>query len=118
MLHTTGDGAGPATRPLAVLSRADWEPRADAHERRAAAHADPFVARRHRGAKHPVEDFLFTYYTLKPAQLKRWHPGTGTVLLDAAGRSAEKFDRPLTDAELSALGLDASSGAVTVDAAA
>ncbi len=106
------------TRPVAVLSRADWEPRALAHERRAARYADPFVARRHRGAEHPVEDFLFTYYTLKPAQLKRWHPGAGVVLLDAAGRAGERFYRPLTGSELAPLGLDASSGAVTVDDAA
>ena len=37
--------------------------------------ADPFVRRREQGQAHPVEDFLFTYYTLKPGQFKRWHPG-------------------------------------------
>ncbi|WP_434543565.1 hypothetical protein [Kocuria rosea] len=73
------------------------------------------MARRHRGQKHPVEDFLFTYYTLKPAQLKRWHPGAGTVLLDAAERAWERFYRPLTGAELEALGLTGRDGAVTVD---
>ncbi|MFI7580037.1 3-methyladenine DNA glycosylase [Kocuria kalidii] len=103
------------TRPVVVLPREEWAPRAHAHERRAAACADPFVARRHRGAKHPVEDFLFTYYTLKPAQLKRWHPGAGTVLLDAAEREREKFYRPLTGPELAALGLGADAGAVVVD---
>ena len=37
-----------------------------------------------RGATHPVEDFLFTYYPFKPAMLKRWHPGVG-VALDGDG---------------------------------
>ena len=32
------------------------------------------------GEKHPVHDFLFTYYSQRPAQLRRWHPGWGVVL--------------------------------------
>ncbi len=46
--------------------------------------------RRHRtspdaanGVKHPVHDFLFTYYSQRPAQLRRWHPGYGVALADA-----------------------------------
>lgn len=42
---------------------------------------------------HPVEDFLFTYYRLRPAQLRRWHPGAGTALLDAGERSEWRFHR-------------------------
>jgi hypothetical protein len=41
------------------------------------------LTRAARGEKHPVEDFLFTYYSLRPAQLRRWHPGAGVVLLGA-----------------------------------
>ncbi len=33
-----------------------------------------------RHEKHPVDDFLFEYYSYRPAQLARWHPGTGSVL--------------------------------------
>ncbi len=40
-----------------------------------AAWVDPHLARRERGEKHPVEDFLFTYYRHSPARLRRWHPG-------------------------------------------
>jgi hypothetical protein len=29
---------------------------------------------------HPVHDFLFTYYSQRPAGLRRWHPGFGRVL--------------------------------------
>jgi hypothetical protein len=32
----------------------------------------------------PVEEFLWTYYFLKPAHLRQWHPGAGVVLADAA----------------------------------
>jgi hypothetical protein len=43
----------------------------------------PHLTRRRSGVKHPVEDFLFTYYSHRPAQLRRWHPGAGVVLRDA-----------------------------------
>lgn len=33
--------------------------------------------------KHPIHDFLFTYYAHRPAQLLRWHPGFGVRLEDA-----------------------------------
>jgi hypothetical protein len=36
---------------------------------------------------HPVWDFLFTYYSLRPRQLRIWHPGFGVALAgDAAAR--------------------------------
>ena len=57
---------------LEVLAPADWLSRAAAHEQRARAFGEPFVARRMKGRKHPIEDFLFTYYTQKPGQLYRW----------------------------------------------
>ena len=41
------------------------------------------LARRQRGEKHPVEDFLFTYYRLRPGALRRWHPGVGDGAVDA-----------------------------------
>ena len=40
--------------------------------------------RRSTGRPHPVEDFLFTYYPFRPAALRRWHPGAGVHLADAA----------------------------------
>ncbi|GAA1411716.1 hypothetical protein GCM10009662_52640 [Catellatospora coxensis] len=42
------------------------------------------LARRRDGVKHPVHDFLFTYYSHRPAQLRRWHPGHGVLLRDGA----------------------------------
>lgn len=43
----------------------------------------PHLARRRRGEPHPVEDFLFTYYSHRPSRLRRWHPGAQVVLADA-----------------------------------
>ena len=33
-------------------------------------------------------DFLFTYYSLRPRQLRVWHPGFGVVLGGDGGASA------------------------------
>ena len=67
-----------------LLAEADWTER----ERRHVARAEPIVApRRERartGRTHPVWDFLFTYYSYKPTQLLRWHPGYGMRLAGAA----------------------------------
>ncbi|WP_433537418.1 3-methyladenine DNA glycosylase [Micromonospora sp. CA-249363] len=67
----------------AVLDVATWQARRRAHEERADAWLTPHLARRRRGERHPVEDFLFTYYSHRPAQLRRWHPGAGVELRDA-----------------------------------
>jgi len=47
------------------------------HERRAADRLERF---RHPGSYHPVFDFLFEYYPVRPSHLKRWHPGIDTAL--------------------------------------
>lgn len=105
---------------LVHLPQEDWLPRQAAYQQRVRRYSDPYLARRSAGQKHPVEDFLFTYYTQKPGQLLRWHPGAGVVLSgpEAAGRNGWKFYRPLEDAELAAAGLPTGTAAVTVDVGA
>jgi hypothetical protein len=66
-----------------VLTRPQWSARAAAHESRVDGWLADHLDRRRRGEKHPVFDFLFTYYSYRPAQLRRWHPGAGVVLEDA-----------------------------------
>jgi hypothetical protein len=66
----------------AVLAEADWAARAQAHRERAEA----FLAQHTSERPHPVWDFLFTYYSLRPRQLLRWHPGYGVVLPGEAAR--------------------------------
>ena len=61
-------------------ARTDWQARRDAHLARVAAPADAFVERRSRQEKHPVHDFLFTYYNFSPAKLKQWLPPLGIRL--------------------------------------
>ncbi len=68
---------------MEVWRREEWLPRAEAHAARIDALVAPHLARREAGLKHPVHDFLFTYYSQRPAQLRRWHPGYGVRLADA-----------------------------------
>ena len=58
------------------------------HRRRVDAWVGPHLERRQRGEAHPVEDFLFTYYSQRPAALRRWHPGYGEVL---TGPEADEY---------------------------
>lgn len=74
-----------STTVLTRLGAPTWRAAADAHAARADALTAAHRARAARGEKHPVEDFLFTYYSYKPAVLRRWHPGAGVELQDAAG---------------------------------
>jgi hypothetical protein len=75
-----------------ILARETWERRAEAHADRVDRWVQPHLERRRRAVKHPVHDFLFTYYSQRPAALRRWHPGWGVVLLEAEG--SELADRP------------------------
>src|SRR5699024_3918079 len=67
-----------------VLRETDWRERERAHEARARALTAGHRERRAQGEAHPVEDFLWTYYSLKPSHLHRWHPGAGILLENAA----------------------------------
>jgi hypothetical protein len=66
-----------------ILTPQEWRARAAAHTARVDVRVQPHLERRRRGEKHPVHDFLFTYYSHRPAALRRWHPGYGVTLLDA-----------------------------------
>ncbi|MEV8266411.1 3-methyladenine DNA glycosylase [Microbacterium sp. NPDC076911] len=66
-----------------ALAPSEWNAREQAHHERADALTYGRRQRASRGQTHPVDDFLYTYYSYKPAILRRWHPGEG-VRLDAA----------------------------------
>ena len=57
-----------------------WRARAEAHTARIESLIGPYLSERARGRKHPVIDFLFTYYSARPVQVRRWHPGFGAAL--------------------------------------
>ena len=85
-----------------VLPEAEWQARQSAHESRVARWLDGVAHRRRRAVRHPVEDFLFEYYSFRPAQLRRWHPGHGVVLGgDAATALLQRRDYVATAAGVS-----------------
>jgi hypothetical protein len=60
----------------------EWRPLAAAHAEQVDAWS---LGRRTRqGVRHPIDDFLWHYYSFRPAHLRRWHPGVGVALEDAA----------------------------------
>jgi len=67
---------------MTVLESRDWVARRDAHHLRVDATVADHLERARHGIKHPIENFLFTYYRTRPAELRRWHPGLGVVLAD------------------------------------
>jgi hypothetical protein len=86
---TVSDLSSPTT-VADVLDEPDWTRRRDQHRKRVAATVGDYRERRSQGGVDPVMDFLFRYYTLRPGQLARWHPGFGVTL---RGPSAAAYAR-------------------------
>jgi hypothetical protein len=59
---------------MRLLSHEEWTQRSQAHRALVSPIADAFLQRRGIAKKHPVYDFLFTYYTFSPTKLKQWVP--------------------------------------------
>ena len=89
---TVVTAAGPRT-----LRAPEWAAAESAHRDRARRLTAAHRARRERGERHAVEDFLFDYYALRAARLERWHPGVGVRLApggpdpDAAAARLEEW---------------------------
>ena len=69
---------------MQTLPELNWLARREAHQERVDGLLADHRERRSRGTAHPVEDFLFDYYSFRPAQLRQWHPGAGVGLGGAA----------------------------------
>jgi hypothetical protein len=67
-------------QPVAVVP-AKWAGLSAAHAQRVDDATAEHRTRRGSGRAHPVEDFLFTYYSFTPRRLRRWHAGGGRALL-------------------------------------
>lgn len=68
-----------------MLAVPQWSALARAHAVRADDLTAGHRSRRSAGQTHAIDDFIFTYYSLSPGRLRRWHPGVGTRLLSAQG---------------------------------
>jgi hypothetical protein len=76
-----------AAETTGTLEAAEWSVLEQAHQERADAFTAGRRARVGAGQTHPVDDFLFVYYPFRPGLLRRWHPGAGVRLADAAGHN-------------------------------
>eukprot|EP00968_Pinguiococcus_pyrenoidosus_P001913 scaffold97_cov261-Pinguiococcus_pyrenoidosus.AAC.4 len=71
-----GHLAQAATSNMHSLDAKTWQLRKQAYEERLA----PVL--KHRDRDHPIFNFLWKYYTLKPQKVLRWSPGPHVVLED------------------------------------
>lgn len=70
---------------MRVVARRAWMSDKESYLGRVRPWVEDRLRRTSRGEKHPVYDFLFEYYSFRPAHLLRWTPGFG-VLLEGATR--------------------------------
>ena len=91
-----------------TLAEDAWLARREAHEKRVDPWIAPRLERSSRGERHPVDDFLFEYYSYRPGHLRRWHPGVGIAL---TGVAAEEF---LALAHYERLGIGIGASAATL----
>ncbi|MGH3967617.1 MAG: 3-methyladenine DNA glycosylase [Mycobacterium sp.] len=68
-----------------LLNEPDWRARELAYCHRVEA----FLGDHRAGRPHPVWDFLFSYYNVRPGQLRCWHPGFGVAL--AGGEAVRRY---------------------------
>ena len=87
-----------------VLPAQAWLAAARGHETAVDERVAGHLSRRQRGEAHPVEDFLFTYYRLRPGALRRWSPGVGVGLevvgapaVELAERAARRWHHVVDD---------------------
>ena len=63
-----------------ILSHAEWTAQREKHVRKVEELTAAARERRTRGERHPVWDFMFSYYPVTPGKLAHWHPGIGVAL--------------------------------------
>jgi len=70
-----------------TLTEVAWTAAQAAHQASVDTWLLPHRQRAERGEKHPVMDFLFTYYSFRANWVRRWHPGIGVTLLGAGAQA-------------------------------
>jgi hypothetical protein len=94
--HVAAITDGRFERIRMIIEAAQWSGLEEEHQVEVDSLTAAHRARSFEHRTHPVEDFLFTYYSLRPSQLRRWHPGAGIGLYDAPERTAWRFHHTLT----------------------
>lgn len=91
---------------MPVIPRERWQSDRDAYRARVRPWAEDRLRRMSRGEKHPVYDFLFEYFSFRPAHLLRWSPGFGLTL-----GGATRDDVPCGEFEATDSGMSLSAAA-------
>jgi hypothetical protein len=89
-----------------MIPTAEWQQRAQNHRDRFETLTAEWREYRERKEKHPVLDFLFSYYNLKPNRLRLWSPGPEVILEGPLNN--EKLFGYYTENDNSSFSLDAS----------
>lgn len=63
-----------------IIPHRDWLDCAERFTQQVKSWTDPYRKRKGQGAKHPVHDFLFSYYSYSMGRLETWHPGLDELL--------------------------------------
>ena len=77
---------------MKLLSLEEWTEKAKIHIALVSPIADAFLKRRDTSEKHPVYDFLFTYYPCSPTKLKQWVPSFEEALSVGDGAIPSYFN--------------------------
>ncbi len=85
----------------ATLTAEIWKVRREAYLQLVRPWAEDRVMRSRNHKRHPVYDFMFDYYSFRPAHLLRWTPGFGVTL-----EGATKLDVEWAQFSLTELGLE------------
>ncbi len=72
-------------RNCLLIRYSEWIEREEKHFKAVVPYADAFIERQSLQKKHPVHDFLFTYYTCSPQKLSQWVPSFEETLELCAG---------------------------------
>ncbi|MGJ8657165.1 MAG: 3-methyladenine DNA glycosylase [Akkermansiaceae bacterium] len=63
-----------------VIPHQEWRDTAELFTQQVKSWTEPYRKKKGKGAKHPVHDFLFSYYSYSMGRLETWHPGFGVLL--------------------------------------
>ncbi len=75
---------------VSALPPAVWRAAVADHEKFVDQLTEGHRLRNRHHLAHPVQDFLFTYYRQRPAQLRLWHPGAGIALAEGREQFADR----------------------------
>ncbi len=80
-----------------TLTESEWLALELAHHDRMSEWLEPELKRHTLHDYHPIHDFLFTYYSFRPALMKRWNPQGGVSLKGAVAKRFLKDRRYAED---------------------